>query len=147
MFLSLHCAFVLFFSGSCALFMGPASTFFSKNNFEIGSHSTIHTFTKLFYYSVFSFQFSIFSNKWYPNRPYVRLTSKYIYIYIYINRLLGFFFLKRKGKILGVLDTFDWTTRMEKLGGPRWVMIHDLFLFFLRFILKDHTNGCLSDTG
>ena len=66
---------------------------------------------------------------------------------MYYNRLLGFFFLKRKGKILGVLDTFDWTTRMEKLGDPRWVMIHDLFLFFLCFILKDHTNGCLSDTS
>ena len=142
MFLSLHCAFVLFFSGSCALFMGPTSTFFSKNNFKIGSHGTIHTFKNYFtiVFLAFNFQFLAISD---IQTDPILDWLQYIYIYIYYNRLLGFFFLKRKGKILGVLDTFDWTTRMEKLGGPRWVMIHDLFLFFLCFILKDHINGCL----
>ena len=66
MFLSLHCAFVLFFSRSCALFMGPASTFFSKNNFKIGSHGTIHIFK-----NYFVIVFSVFSNKRYPNKPYI----------------------------------------------------------------------------
>ena len=41
-----------FFCGSCALFMGPISTFFTKNNFKIGSHGTIHTF-KNYFISVF----------------------------------------------------------------------------------------------
>ena len=46
--------------------MGPTSTFFSKKNFKIGSHSTIHTFKKKF-----ATVFSVFSNKRYPNRPLV----------------------------------------------------------------------------
>ena len=146
MFLSLHCAFVLFFSESCALFMGPASTFFSKNNFKIWSHGIIHTFKNYFTIVFFAFSFQFLAISSIQIDPILDWLQN-IYIYIYYNRLLGFFFLKRKGKILGVLDTFDWTTRMEKLGGPRWVMIHDLFLFFLCFILKDHTNRCLSDTG
>ena len=64
MFLSLHCAFVLFFSGSCALFMGSANTFFSKNNFKIGSHGTIHTFKNYFtiVFLAFSFQFLAISS-------------------------------------------------------------------------------------
>ena len=43
--------------------------FFHKNNFKIGSHSTIHTFK-----NYFATLFSDFSNKRYPNRPLV--TSK-----------------------------------------------------------------------
>ena len=48
-----------FFYGSHALFMGPASTDFSKFFFKIGSHDTIHTFKNYFVtvFSVFSFQF------------------------------------------------------------------------------------------
>ena len=48
--------------GSRALFMGLASTFFSRNNFKTGFHSTIHTF-KNYFVTVFS----AFSNKRYPN--------------------------------------------------------------------------------
>ena len=40
-----------FFSGSRALFIGLASTFFSKNNFKTGSYGTIHIFKNYFYYS------------------------------------------------------------------------------------------------
>ena len=52
-----------FFCGSRALFMRPVSTEFSKNNFKIGSHDTIHVF-KNYFVTVFS----VFSNKWYQNR-------------------------------------------------------------------------------
>ena len=66
-----HLEFCVFnvFSGSRALFIRPASTFFHKNNFKTGSHSTIHTFK-----NYFATLFSVFSNKRYPNRPLV--TSK-----------------------------------------------------------------------
>ena len=46
-------------SGSCALFMGPASTFFSTKNFKTGSHDTIHTFKNYFTIILFS----VFRNK------------------------------------------------------------------------------------
>ena len=55
-----------FFSGSSALFTVSASTFFNKNNFKTGSHDTIHTFK-----NYFATAFSVFRNKWYPNRPIV----------------------------------------------------------------------------
>ena len=47
-----------FFNGSRALFMGPASTLFSKKNFKTESHGTIHTF-KNYFVTIFS----VFSNK------------------------------------------------------------------------------------
>ena len=53
----------VFFSGSRVLFTRPPSTIFSKKNFKIRSHGTIHTF-KIYFITVFS----IFSNKRYPNR-------------------------------------------------------------------------------
>ena len=34
--------------GSCTLFTGPVSTFFSKKNFKTGSHGTIYTFKNYF---------------------------------------------------------------------------------------------------
>ena len=43
--------------------MRPASTFFLKKNFKIGSHNTIHTFK-----NYFTTVFLILSNKQYPNR-------------------------------------------------------------------------------
>jgi len=48
---------VCFFSGSCALFTGPTSTFFNKNKFKTGSHDTIHKFKDYFaiVFSVFNF--------------------------------------------------------------------------------------------
>ena len=52
--------------GSHALFMGFASTDFSKIFFKTGSHDTIHTFK-----NYFATVFSIFSNKRYSNRPLV----------------------------------------------------------------------------
>ena len=55
---------VLFLSGSRALFTRLASIFFNKNNFKIGSHDTIHTFK-----NYFVIVFSVFSNKRYPKRP------------------------------------------------------------------------------
>ena len=55
---------VLFLSGSRALFTRLASIFFNKNNFKIGSHDTIHTFK-----NYFIIVFSVFSNKRYPKRP------------------------------------------------------------------------------
>ena len=62
---------VAFFCGSRALFTRPASMDFSKINFKTKSHDTIHTFKNYFatIFSIFSFQFSIFSNKRYPNIP------------------------------------------------------------------------------
>ena len=68
-----HLEFCVFnvFSGSRALFIRPASTFFHKNNFKIGSHSTIHTFK-----NYFATLFSDFSNKRYPNRPLVTSKNK-----------------------------------------------------------------------
>ena len=42
----------------------PQVFFFQKNNFKIGSHSTIHTFK-----NYFAIVFSIFNNKQYPNKP------------------------------------------------------------------------------
>ena len=54
-----------FLCGSHTLFTKFASTFFNKNNFKIGFHSTIHTFKNYFIivFSIFNFQISIFSNK------------------------------------------------------------------------------------
>ena len=43
---------------------GTRKYFFQKNDFKTRSHGTIHTF-KNYFVTVFS----IFSNKWYPNRP------------------------------------------------------------------------------
>ena len=50
--------------GSRALFMGPVTIFFRKNDFKTRSHGTIHTF-KNYFVTVFS----VFSNKRYPNKP------------------------------------------------------------------------------
>ena len=61
-----------FFCGSHALFTGPTSTFFSKNNFKTGSHDTIHIF-KNYCVTVFS----VFINKQYPNRPLISLFPNY----------------------------------------------------------------------
>ena len=44
----------------------PASTFFSKNNFKIEPHSTIHSFK-----NYFTTIFSVFSKKQYPNIPLI----------------------------------------------------------------------------
>ena len=55
-----------FFCRSHALFTGSTSTSFTKNNFKIGSYSTIHTF-KNYFVTVFL----IFSNKQYSNRPII----------------------------------------------------------------------------
>ena len=64
-------AISVFFSGSRALFTGPAITFFSKNNFKTRSHSTIYTFK-----NYFATVFSVFSNKQYPNKSYTsQITS------------------------------------------------------------------------
>ena len=53
-----------FFLWVRALFTGPTSTFFTKNNFKTEFHGTIHTFK-----NYFPIVFSVFSNKWYLNRP------------------------------------------------------------------------------
>ena len=44
-------------SGSCALFTGPVSTFFRKENFKIGSQNTIYLFKNYFIivFSIFNF--------------------------------------------------------------------------------------------
>ena len=75
LFLSLRLAF---FCGSCALFMRSVSTDFSKSNFKIGSHNTIHTF-KNYFVTVFL----VFSNKWYPNRPCIMLIIRISFVYIF----------------------------------------------------------------
>ena len=53
-----------FFLWVRALFTGPTSTFFTKNNFKTGFHGTIHIFK-----NYFPTVFSVFSNKRYLNRP------------------------------------------------------------------------------
>ena len=58
--------YLCFFCGSRALFTGPVRTDFSEFFFKTRSHSTIHTFK-----NYFAIVFSVFSNKWYPNRPIV----------------------------------------------------------------------------
>ena len=57
-----------FLVGSCALFTRPTSTEKCKSNFKTGSQAL---FTHLKIISFQYFQFSIFSNKRYPNKPYV----------------------------------------------------------------------------
>ena len=69
-------------SGSRALFIGPASTEFSKKTFKTGFHSTIHTFKN---YSVIVF--SVFNNKWYPNRSLMFLNLKTLKKCNFINNL------------------------------------------------------------
>ena len=54
--------------GSHALFMWPTNIFFIKNNFKTEFHDTIHIF-KIYFVTVFL----VFSNKRYPNWPYVKL--------------------------------------------------------------------------
>ena len=54
------------FGGSRALFTGPASTFFHKNNFKTGFH-VLFTYLKIILLQCF--QFSVFNNKQYSNRP------------------------------------------------------------------------------
>ena len=57
--LNMHFYVLLKNGGSRALFTGPASTEFKKNNNnKIGSHGTIHTFKNYFVtmFLVFSFQ-------------------------------------------------------------------------------------------
>ena len=57
-----------FFCGPRALFTRSVNTDFSKFFFKTRSHITIHTFKKNFITI-----FSVFSNKWYPNRHLVNL--------------------------------------------------------------------------
>ena len=63
---ALLCASTFIFYRSRALFTELTSTEFIRYNFKTGSHGTIHTFK-----NYFVIVFSIFSNKWYPNRPIV----------------------------------------------------------------------------
>ena len=53
---------------SRALFTGLTSTIFSNFFFKIESHDTIYTFK-----NYFATVFSVFSNKWYPNKPLISL--------------------------------------------------------------------------
>ena len=80
-------AHLSFFCGSHALFTGPASTSFNKFFFKTKSHSTIHIFK-----NYFITMFSIFSNKWFPNRP--QISSQ-----ILLLKLPIFFFLSLNRKI------------------------------------------------
>ena len=57
----------VFFSGSCSLFMGPVSTFLKKKTI-LKLDSTVF-FTHLKIILLQYFQFSVFSNKRYPNKP------------------------------------------------------------------------------
>ena len=54
------------FSGSCVLFTGSISTFSNKIFIKIGFNGTIHTF-KNYFITIFL----VFSNKRYPNEPYI----------------------------------------------------------------------------
>ena len=79
-----------FFCESRALFKRPASMDFSKINFKTKSHDIIHTFKNYFtiVFSIFSFQFSIFSNKRCPNIPL--MFDKFPCFIFFV----GWFFLK-----------------------------------------------------
>ena len=57
--------------GSHEQCMRPTNTFFSKKNFKIGSHDTIHTFK-----NYFVTMFLVFSNKRYLNRALVVYSAK-----------------------------------------------------------------------
>ena len=54
----------------------PQVLFLKKNNFKIGSFGTIHIFKNVllqcFQFLIFSFQFSVFNNKQYPNKTWER---------------------------------------------------------------------------
>ena len=65
--------------GSCALFTGPTSTFFNKNNFKTG---LMVLFTHLKIILLQCFQFSVFSNKRYPNRPLICFSYFLYFCYI-----------------------------------------------------------------
>ena len=71
-----------FFCGSCALFIGPTSTDFSKFFFKIGSHDTIHIFKNYFtiVFSIFSFHFSAISGI--QTDPKIYMKNKYMHIYV-----------------------------------------------------------------
>ena len=61
------CAGTAFFVwGSRALFTRPISTDFNKFFFKTKSHGIIHTFK-----NYFATIFSVFNNKWYPDRKSV----------------------------------------------------------------------------
>ena len=74
------CWWLHFLCGSRALFMGPASTDFNKFFFKIGLHGTIHTFK-----NYFVIMFSVFNNKWYPNRPLFYALIQLWIFYTYCN--------------------------------------------------------------
>ena len=61
---ALLCASAFFLCGFRALFTGLASMKFSKYNFKTKPYGIIHTFK-----NYFTIVFSVFSNKWYPNKP------------------------------------------------------------------------------
>ena len=63
-----------FLCGSRALFMGPASTYFSKFFFKTRSHDTIHTF-KNYFVTVFS----VFSNKRYPDKHIASIYCAFLF--------------------------------------------------------------------
>ena len=67
---SKHVRLPFFLYGSHTLFMGPTSTDFSKFFFKIGFHGTIYSFK-----NYFAIMFSVFSNKWYPNKPSVSINN------------------------------------------------------------------------
>ena len=57
-----------FFSlvGPCTIHETHRPLLFSKKNIKNGSHGTIHTFK-----NYFAIVFSVFNNKWYPNKPLI----------------------------------------------------------------------------
>ena len=67
------CAFSVF-CGSCALFTGPASTFFRKTTLKLG---LTLLFTHLKIILLECFQFLVFNNKRYPNRLLVEKQRKW----------------------------------------------------------------------
>ena len=58
-----------FLVGFRALFTGPASMEFNKYKFKTESHDTIYIFKNYFAAMFSAINFSIFSNKRYPNTP------------------------------------------------------------------------------
>ena len=73
--------------------------FFNKNNFKTGSHDTIHIFK-----NYFTTVFSVFRNKWYPNRPSINQGQIFAILTEFIFQLAR----QNKNQLKSKFSNLDW---------------------------------------